>query len=154
MQWTSGGLKKYAQAKEYVDTLLIPLVPFQLSNDTLMLEKAFQREFLSLFSKEIERELTGRILLTPDYTYLSTTNKTIEINRINEWILDVQTQPFHHILFLTLDAGWKKHEQDLSGDLFWFLGMRKGDIHSKEMGVLIRDQVEQIIDLIRADWSL
>ncbi|MFD1038678.1 YpiF family protein [Virgibacillus byunsanensis] len=152
MKWIKSDLEQYKQAKEYVDTIVVPLIPFQLSQDDDLEKSAFQREVLSLFSKEIEKELTGRIMLMPSYNYLKNSTKDNEVERINEWVKDAKQQPFIHTFFITFDSTWKKSEQAMEGTLLWFPGIQSGDLHTKEMNTMIREQVAQIVDLIRSYW--
>ncbi|HLR66317.1 YpiF family protein [Virgibacillus alimentarius] len=152
MKWNKENLKQYVQAKEYVDTIVLPLMPFHLSQNAELEKSAFQREVLSIFLTEIEQELTGRIMLTPDYNYLKSTDKTTEVERINAWIEEITTQPFEHIFLITFDSTWKKHEESLNGHLLWLPGIQSGDLHSKEMHTFIHGQVEQISELIQSYW--
>lgn len=153
MKWVKSDLLQYKTAKEYVDTLLIPLVPFQLSNDKTFDKDAFQREVLSLFVHEIEKELTGRVLLTPSYNYVSSkTSGNDDVNRLNTWINHCHTQPFQHTFLITFDAAWKKGEKDINGTLLWFPGMESGNLESEEMQSFVKGQVKQIVALIRTYW--
>lgn len=152
MKWKKTDLNQYKQAKEYIDTIVVPLVPFHLSGDNDLEKSAFQSEVLSVFTTEIENELTGRIMLIPNYHYLKSANKEVETDRLNTWVEDMQKQPFTHIFFVTFDASWKKSEQAMNGTLLWLPGLHSGSLHSKEMHALIRDQVEQIGELIRSYW--
>lgn len=153
MKWVKKDLVQYIQAKEYVDTIIVPLIPFHLSNDKELAKVGFQSDALSIFINEIEKELTGRVMLTPNYTYLKQTDKQQEVTRLNEWIADSTSQPFAHTFFLTFDSTWKKHEQLLNGTLLWLPGFQTGDLYSKEMHHVIHDQVEQISELIRSYWE-
>jgi hypothetical protein len=152
MKWKKSDLNQYKQAKDYIDTILIPLVPFHLSNDNDIEKSAFQSEVLSVFTNEIENELSGRIMLTPNYYYLKNHEIGLEVERLNAWVNDIQKQPFTHVFFVTFDTSWRKNEQAMQGSLVWLPGLHSGDLHSKEMHVLIRDQVEQIGELIRSYW--
>ncbi|WP_163969850.1 DUF2487 family protein [Oceanobacillus halotolerans] len=152
MKWIKKDLQQYINAKEYVDTIIMPLSPYHLSKDNDLGKNAFQREVLSVFTKEIETELTGRVMLIPTYHYLKNTNKQDEISRINEWVHDAETQPFQQTFFITFDSSWKKYENELEGTLLWFPSMHSGDFQSKEMHSFIRDQVSEVVDLIRSYW--
>ncbi len=152
MKWLSEDLKKYVQAKEYVDTLIIPLEAFHLSQETSLENDAFHREVLSIYTNEIEKELSGRVLLAPTYAYLKSSNLDHEVNRINSWIEDVKTQPFTSIFVITFDNAWKKVEKNLDCNLLWLPGMKPGNINSEDAVKLIRSQVEQISELIRSYW--
>lgn len=154
MRWIQKDMSQYIGAKEYIDSLLIPLSPFQLTDSNNMAKHAFQTEVLTIFTNELEKELTGRILLTPNYTYIASNDqgKDTDIERINNWIQHAKSQPFNHCFIITFDAAWKKHEQALDGHLIWLPGMTTGDIHSPEMAMVIRDQVNQVSELIRSYW--
>jgi len=153
MKWVTSDLLQYKTAKEYVDTLLIPLIPFQLSNDKVYEKDAFQREVLSLFVREVEKGLTGRILLTPNYNYIASKEPFVdEVDRLNAWIEHCHTQPFQYIFPITFDSSWKKHEKNINGTLLWFPGLDSGDLESKEMQSVIKGQVKQIVELIRTYW--
>ena len=152
MKWFSEDLKKYVQAKEYIDTVIIPLEAFHLSQESHLEKDAFQREVLSIYMNEIEKELSGRILLTPSYSYLKTSNLENEVERLNTWIQDIKTQPFQTIFVMTFDNAWKKVEKDIDCNLLWMPGMKSGNIKSTEAIQIIRSQVEQISELIRSYW--
>lgn len=152
MKWIQQDIAQYIKAKEYIDTLVIPLVPFHLSNDQEIAKHAFQTEVLSAFSIELEKELSGRVMLIPNYFYLYTAHKEEEISRLNAWIEDSQKQPFQHVFLITFDASWKKHEASLPGTLIWLPSMLTGQIHSEEANHIIRDQVKQVSELIRSYW--
>lgn len=150
MKWNAHDLQQYKQAKEYIDTVLVPLIPFQFSNDNRLEKLALQSESLALFTSEIEKELSGRLLLSPNYNYIKE-KLDKEVTRLNMWVEDAQQQPFQHIIFITFDSSWKKYEQQLNGHLLWLPGIQ-GDLSSKEMRPVIRGQVEQIGELIRSYW--
>lgn len=153
MQWVKQDLQQYIQAKEYVDTVIIPLIPFHLSDDPSLERSAFQSEVLSIFANAIEKELTGRVLLIPNYYYVKTGVQDIEVERLNAWVENVLTQPFKHVFLVTFDTAWKKNEQALDGTLIWLPGIGSGDIQSKEMHSIIEEQVNQISSLIKSYWS-
>lgn len=152
MKWNKADLTTYMQAKEFVDTLLIPLLPFQLSGTTDHTKMAFQCEVLTIFTSELEKELTGRVLLTPSYFYNKKASKEAEVNRVNMWVEDALNLPFKHTFFITFDSGWKKEENGLNGNLLWLPTNHSVDINSKEMVMIIRNQVEEVGELIRSYW--
>lgn len=152
MRWFSEDLKKYVQAKEYIDTVIIPLQAFHLSQETTLETDAFQREVLSIYAQEVEKELSGRIMLTPTYNYLKFASLDQEVYRLNEWISHLEQQPFKLIFALTFDNGWKKIEREMNCNLLWLPGMKSGNMKSEETLKVIRSQVEQISELIRSYW--
>jgi len=152
VRWSNEDLSKYTQAKEYIDTILIPLQAFHFSNETSLTNDAFQKDVLSIYMNEIEKELSGRVMLIPPYSYVKSKNLDTEVDRLNQWIEDIKTQPFQNIFAVTFDNAWKKVENNLNCNLLWLPGMKEGDIQAEETVKLIRNQVEQISELIRSYW--
>lgn len=153
MKWKKSDLLQYVQAKEYIDTILLPLVPMQLSNDEEGDKYSTQAEVMAILVNGIEKELTGRTMLLPNYHYLKSSNIAKEVQRLNEWVEDIRQQPFNHITYITFDSQWKKEEEDLIGNLLWMPAVQAGEIHSKEMQRIIRDQVGQTVELIQSYWQ-
>lgn len=151
MKWNAVDLAKYKEAKEYIDTVIIPLQKFQIENESQIIDEAFQREVLFLFSQEIEKELSGRVLLAPEFNYLTNEHEN-EVARLNKWIEHLTNQPFKTVVLMTFDSKWNKFNQDLNGQLLWLPGINKGDINSPEVKTLIKSQVQQISELIRSYW--
>src|SRR5690625_1044001 len=152
MQWYKEDIEKYLNAKEYVDTVIIPLQPFHLSHDKELLKDSFLRQALSIYANEIEQELSGRVLLTLEYIYLKSNQLEDEVSRANKCVQDMKKQPFQSVFFLTFDVGWKKVESSLNGELIWLPGISSGDLQSKETVSMIQNQVTQISELIKSYW--
>ncbi|HLR79971.1 MAG TPA: YpiF family protein [Bacillota bacterium] len=152
MKWTKKDMTQYMEAKEYIDTIVIPLLPFQIAKDKESTKYASQGEVLLLLTNELERELSGRMMLIPNYSYLTSTDKSEEIDRINAFVNNIQEQPFSHIFFLTFDSGWKKFEQSLQGNLLWIPSVPSEDLYSSATHAMVKDQVSQVSELIRSYW--
>lgn len=154
MKWKKTDLEKYIQEKQYIDTLLIPLLPISFSTDQQLASQAFQNELLTILTNGLEQNLAGRVLLTPTYHYLKLNNKIREdeMNRLNEWIKNAQNEPFKHYFLITHDLAWKKEERALDGTLLWIPTVTSGDIQSEEINRFTRDQLEQLVELIRSYW--
>ncbi|RYG73602.1 DUF2487 family protein [Lentibacillus lipolyticus] len=153
MKWIKKDLQQFIQAKEYVDTAVVPLLPFQLSNDAKLDKDAFQSEALTVFLRELEKELTGRVMLIPEYHYVKTADKEAELDRIRNWMNDIQAQPFHHVFFITSDSSWKKHEQALPGTMIWLPITSDESADPGRMQSIIREHVQQVSELIRSYWK-
>lgn len=152
MKWNNADIEKYLSAKEYVDTAILPIQPMHISNESRLAQDALNNELINIYASEIEKELSGRVFLFPTYYYLPDADLDLEKARVEAWVSEIQTQPFENVFLFTFDAAWKKRERDLKSELIWLPGMKVGDIHSEEVGRLIRTQVEQISELIRAYW--
>jgi len=151
VRWTEKDIKQYLPEKEYIDTLLIPMIPFDPASDQMMGKQAFQREINQIFTNLIEKEYRGRIFLAPEYYYISGAAET-EVSRLNSWISQFRKQPFTHVFLLTFDAKWKKHEDELTGKLLWVPAIQSGNIQSTETQSFVKEQAGQISELIQAYW--
>ena len=152
VKWRKNDMEQYVKAKEYIDTVIIPLIPFQMAKDQELSKDSFQNEALALFLTEMEKELSGRLLLTPNYHYIKPTSLEQEKERLNGWLENIQEQPFKHIFFITFDSQWKKVEKDLKGSLIWLPGFATTDLLSREVMQMVRGQVSEISELIRSYW--
>ncbi|MRH42412.1 DUF2487 family protein [Aquibacillus halophilus] len=152
MRWQEEDIDLYIGAKEYVDTLLIPLMPLSMDDKFDINKLTVQGELLTIFANEIEKQFKGRIFLMPTYNYMFNEESSLELTRLNNWVDKIEANPFKHIFLLTLDHQWKKHERDLAGNLLWFPAIQSGNVSSKESQVIIKDQINQLSELIRSYW--
>ncbi len=154
MKWNSEDMDMYVQAKEYVDTMLVPFVPFSLSRsdeDTKRL--AFHSELMGIFMNEIEKQYKGRIFLAPAYTYLLDGDYNEEISKLNNLEEHARENGFEHILFFTFDSKWKKRESKLQASLIWVPAGKSVDIQSQEAQQMIQEQINQVMELITTYWQ-
>ncbi|WP_096270454.1 DUF2487 family protein [Paucisalibacillus globulus] len=152
MQWIKKDMELYVGSKEYIDTAIIPILPFQMSQEGNLSKSTSKREILSIFATEIENELSGRLLLIPNYYYLEYGDKVEEMERLNKWTKEIQAQPFKHVFVLTFDSGWKRYEKDMSANLLWLPGFQAENPNSDELRQMIRGQVSDVVELIRSYW--
>ncbi|MCA0970358.1 YpiF family protein [Halobacillus litoralis] len=151
MRFAKKDIGQYLPEKEYIDTVVIPLVPFDPSSDKNMEKQAFLRELNQVFTNVIEKEYRGRIFLSPDYHYMSD-GQDEEVERINQWIHHFREQPFKHIFLFTFDMKWKKYEKDIEGELIWVPGLQTGDLQSTETQAFVKEQAKEISELIQSYW--
>ncbi|WP_040981380.1 DUF2487 family protein [Oceanobacillus jeddahense] len=152
MKWTSVDLQKYEQAKEYVDTVIVPLAPFQVGALEASAKQADQYDVLTLFARELEKELMGRIMLTPTYTYITTAEKSEEVERINKWTRHFKEQPFKQVLYISFDPSWRKIANDLEGEFIWLPSIPLKDADPAAVKGMIRDQTMQTAELVKSFW--
>ncbi|SHN19458.1 DUF2487 family protein [Gracilibacillus kekensis] len=152
MKWQTKNLALYFQSQEYVDTLCIPLIPIELKNELEAIKLADQQKSLQLISDELERNFTGRIFLSPSYTYIKESDFDAESKRLNQWTSSLSQNKFQHIFFLTYDVNWKKYENNLEGSLIWLTANSIDDYQSDQTKNWIKSQINQISELIRSYW--
>ena len=149
MKWTAKDLDMYIQSKEYVDTVLIPLVPLSFGGQ--MKQTGSMNEFLTILSLEIEKQMKGRILLLPTFHYLS--DEMDKVERLNRWAKEVKEKDFKHIFFLTSDFEWKKEEGELENNLVWIPAIPLESLETEQAREMINQQVLQILDVFTYNWK-
>lgn len=153
MKWIQNDIKQYISAKEYIDTAVIPLVPYAVDNDEDMLQTSFQQELMALYTHQLEQRLKGRLFLLPVYTYLKNGTLEKELERLNGMTAEILKQPFKQVFLFTFDKQWRKHQSTLDGELIWLPSIQNGDLQSNEVREVIQSQIIDIEDLIKESWS-
>ncbi|MBT2649269.1 YpiF family protein [Bacillus sp. ISL-34] len=149
MKWTAKDLDMYMQSKEYVDTVLIPLVPLSFRGQ--MKQTGSMNEFLTILSLEIEKQMKGRILLLPTFHYLS--DEMDKVERLKHWANEVKENNFEHVFFLTSDFEWKKEEPELENNLVWIPAIPLEGLEIEQAREMINQQVLQILDIFSYNWK-
>ncbi|MDP1418771.1 YpiF family protein [Peribacillus simplex] len=149
MKWTAKDLDMYMQSKEYVDTVLIPLVPLSFKGQ--MKQTGSMNEFLTILSLEIEKQMKGRILLLPTFHYLS--DEMDKVERLKHWANEVKENNFEHVFFLTSDFEWKKEERELENNLVWIPAIPLEGLEIEQAREMINQQVLQILDIFSYNWK-
>ncbi|UOQ85870.1 DUF2487 family protein [Gracilibacillus salinarum] len=153
MKWTSADLETFYQSKEFIDTLCIPLIPVELANSSEARKLANQKTSLQIISDELERNYTGRIMLSPAYTYLRGTDFQTECDRVNQWTSHLSDGHFQHIFLLSYDVNWKRYERELAGSFVWITAPMIEDFKSEQAQKAISDQTDQLSELIESYWK-
>lgn len=146
MKWEVKDIDQYLRAKEYVDTAIVPLVALSFDSDLKQL--ASKGEFILALANEMERQLKGRILLLPPYTYLK--NHEDDSDKVLKKWKDTIKLHFKHVIFLTSDEKWRGN-----GDEGWIwvpavpLEHMDHDLKRK----IVQDQIEQILNILLQSWN-
>ncbi|MCK1991309.1 YpiF family protein [Peribacillus muralis] len=149
MRWTAKELDMYSQSKEYVDTVLISLVPLSFGGE--MKQTGSMNEFLTILSLEIEKQMKGRILLMPSFQYLH--NEKDKVERLKHWANEAKENNFKHVFFLTSDYEWKKDERELENHLIWIPAIPLENLEIDQARGMIGQQVLQILDIFTYNWK-
>ncbi|XCA82303.1 DUF2487 family protein [Exiguobacterium mexicanum] len=96
---------KSLSERQYVDTLVVPLV--ELAFDEDMVRKAEGNEVIQAVALETERQLSGRTMLSPTISYVDA-----EAGRALAEQVTVQATAsgFTHVLFISSDLRFKDSE--------------------------------------------
>ncbi|CAM4106284.1 hypothetical protein BAMA_14090 [Bacillus manliponensis] len=150
MKWLVADAKQYEQAKEYIDTAIIPLLSISLVEK--MRNTVGEGEFLTTFANELEREYKGRIFLLPAFTYIEQVEENTS-NRLKEWTSYLQKQGFQHVLYVTSDVSWKSAEEELTGELFYVSALPLEQLSEQAKREVIQTQVGMVAELLIKKWE-
>lgn len=150
MKWIPQDIDMFVTAKEYVDTVVIPLYPISFGDDVKQL--ANMSEFINLLTIQLERQFKGRLLLLPGFTYFKKQENDKYLNDLLEWEEVLKQEDFKHIFYVTSDSDWKMKEQKLSGSLIWLPALPLEHMDEKQKKSIIDDQVKQLLNLFVQRW--
>ncbi|MFC9445664.1 YpiF family protein [Bacillus cereus] len=150
LKWIVKDVEQFEQAREYVDTGVIPLLSISAAKEMKMVVE--QGEFIELLSMELEREYKGRVLLLPAFTYLVESQKN-EKGRLQEWTNHLRSEGFKHIAYVTSDFSWKEEIQELQGDLFWFPSLALEQFSDQAKREVIHAHIKNIMVMLEEKWG-
>jgi hypothetical protein len=148
MKWIPQDIETFLNAKEYVDTAVIPLVPVGFGDDMKL--SASIAEFITLLVNHLERQFTGRLLLFPPFTYLKTENEEIILNDVKKWT--GKMYDFRHIFFITSDSDLKMCEEKFGTNLLWIPALPLENMDDAQKMSMIDSQVKQILNFFTKKW--
>ncbi|MEC1588071.1 YpiF family protein [Bacillus sonorensis] len=147
MKWNTHDADVYLNAKEYIDTAVIPLISVQLGDQ--FKSAVSKGEFTVLLAEELERQLKGRVYLFPPYTYLEADEKSA---RDLAAVKEMAEKHFRHTVFLTTDERWKQTLKD-EQKLLWIPVLPLEHMKDSLKQKLLDDQIEQILNILLQYWN-
>lgn len=149
MKWVPADIEKFVKASEYIDTAVIPLLPVSLGDD--IKETASMADFADILSSQLERQLQGRILLLPGFSYLKNTASE-SLALLQKWEAELLDRQFNHVFYITSDMGWKQQEKLLKGTLLWLPSLPLHQMDEGSKVSVMEDQVRQLMNLFISKW--
>ncbi|QFT89387.1 hypothetical protein FIU87_12080 [Bacillus sp. THAF10] len=151
MKWSSKDISQYVQAREYIDTVVLPLIPINFKENIQTL--ASQGEYITILSYELERQFKGRIILMPSYSYPEDLTEEQKIAHLHALSLHMKESGVKHVFLLTSDSTWIQHEQQLEGKLIWLPAIPMQDMEEKYQQKIIQDQMNQLLPMFIQKWQ-
>ena len=151
MKWMTQDIEMYEKSKEYVDTVLMLLLPVSFADDRK--QAAGMSEFITLLSFQLERQFKGRIMMLPSHSYLKSFPEDKLVNDVQEWEKKLILEGFSHIFHLTSDSFWKQNEDKLKGNLIWLPSLALEQLDDKNRNSILEDQVNQLVYLFMQKWQ-
>jgi Protein of unknown function (DUF2487) len=150
MKWIPQDIDLYLQAKEYVDTAVLPLLP--VSFDADMKQSASMTEFITLLSIQLERQFKGRLLLLPGFSYLKSMKEDKLVENLKVWETEILQKGFQYVFYITSDSQWKSREHDLNGSLIWLPSLPLESMDKQYKTSILEDQVKQLLSVFIQKW--
>lgn len=154
MKWTQDDLDVFHKEKDFIDTVLIPVLPIRWGNE--MGRTVLEGRFTTILSEEAERHLTGRMILSPPFTYLKHRPFDETLRALKEWIKEMRTDGVKLIVCLASDPQWNQttHECEEDGVLnVWLPALPLDHLDPKHKQDYLDDNVGQIMKKITNAWS-
>jgi hypothetical protein len=151
MKWIPQEVETYLNAKEYVDTAVIPV--YSLAFGEEMKQSAAAFEFISLLTGYLERQFTGRILLFPPFTYLKSDNMENVMSELLKWEDNILQSKFKHIFYITSELDWRMYENKVGGSLIWLPSLPLGNMSEPQKIEVVESQVKQLLSIFTQKWS-
>jgi len=149
MKWTPADIEKFEKSPEYVDTAVVPLFPISFANG--MKESAAMTEFTGLLTSQLERQLQGRILLIPGFSYLKD-SRLNAVEQLKLWETELLDKQFNHVFYVTSDYDWKQQEAEFQGTLLWIPSLPLQHMDEKARQSVMEDQIRQLMNLFIQKW--
>lgn len=150
MKWTSQDIETYLNAKEYVDTAIVPLVAVSVGGE--MKQSAAAAEFITLLTGHLERQFTGRLILLPPFTYLKSKNGENTIKDLKDWETNLEKGEFKHLFYITSEIEWRTREEYLNGTVIWLPSIPLEHMNDSQKMAVVDSQVKQLLDLFTQKW--
>ncbi|MCG3089936.1 YpiF family protein [Sporosarcina cyprini] len=147
MNWTGKDMDTYLQQKEYIDTLVIPLIKVEPALEKMKMS-ASAAEFTMLLSSMIETQFKGRMMFAPPFSYTGST----AITELKADLLDsFKESPFKHIFFLTTDPAWVS--SDDNGQVIWLPSIPVESMDVQLRQTILEDQLRQVLPKFTEKWA-
>jgi len=151
VRWTAQDFSTFTLSKEYIDTVLIPMVP--ISFDERGKDAANGSEFIQMIAVEIERQFKGRILLLPSFVYFLNFSDQDKKMLLTKWHHELTKKSFKHLFFISSDQSWKSIVEELKGELIWIPSIPLEHLDGTNKMAIIDNQVKQLLNLFVEKWQ-
>ncbi|KDN57328.1 MULTISPECIES: DUF2487 family protein [Exiguobacterium] len=143
MRFDSIDARKSLTERQYVDTLVVPLV--ELAFDEEMVRKAEGNEVIQAVALETERQLSGRTMLCPTLSYVDVETGSL----LAETVLERATASgFSHVLFISSDVRFKAFDLPI---IFVPPLALKG-MSGEQSHTMVQNFATQVITELSARW--
>ncbi|PIC75384.1 hypothetical protein CSV69_08705 [Sporosarcina sp. P26b] len=148
MNWVPKDVDTYINQKEYIDTIVVPLIAIDTRPET-MKNSASSSEFLMNLSMFIEKQFKGRMMFMPPVSYTQSTDLQQMADTLSE---DLKKSSFTHVFYLTTDPKWTS--VTVEGKIVWLpsIPLETMDNHLRQ--TIMEDQLRQVLTHFMESWNV
>ncbi|MCM2674347.1 DUF2487 family protein [Alkalicoccobacillus plakortidis] len=151
MKWTTKDIDTFQREKEYVDTVLIPLLPLSFQKN---LSKAVTAgEYSEAICEELERVYQGRLILSLPFTYQSSESYEGHVQQLQSWIESWKEEGVKHVVLLTSDSAWRELDQKLNGVMIWVPAINLHSLNHKDRANMCSEIAKDLSSIFTKEWS-
>lgn len=146
MNWNASDMNLFLQQKEYIDTLVIPLIKVETQEER-MKSSASSTDFLMNLVDYIELQFKGRIMVSPPFAY----SPSMELQQFGDVLAeDFSHSSFKHVFYLTTDADWTTIT--IKGKVLWLPAIPIEHMDDRLKQSILEDQLKQLLPQLTEEW--
>jgi hypothetical protein len=145
MKWELTTADQFIEAKEYIDTAIVPLIKIELGEQFKPALKS--STWITGVASGIEDKLMGRVMLFPGYSYTGLEKEEHLIANLNTYTNYLKQQGFENVIFLTHNQMLSSMKEHMIAEFFSVApeNLDSHDITSDEILKFTQEMVPKII---------
>lgn len=151
MKWKLADIEQLQKQKEYVDSAVLPLFPLDFSQH--MTTSCEAVEYSDALAVELEKQLRGRLLLLPPFTYLKSETLDERRKRLFAWQKEIESGGIRYLFLLTSDVDWKKIENQLQAPLIWLAPIPLKDMDVEYKNEILSRPITHVLEIVTNCWQ-
>lgn len=148
MNWNAKEVDVYLQQKEYIDTLVVPLIKIEMGEQA-MKSSASSSDFLMYLTKFLEAQFKGRMMFTPPFTYTNGMDITSIVHAIEK---EFSSSAFKYLFFVSTDAQLATMQLEV-GKTVWLPSIPIESMDPALKQTIMEDQLKQVLPIFVEGWS-
>ncbi|MBD7906946.1 DUF2487 family protein [Sporosarcina gallistercoris] len=146
MNWNASDMNLFLQQKEYIDTLVVPLIKVETIEER-MKASASSTDFLMNLVDYIELQFKGRIMVSPPFAY----TPSMGLEQLGEVLAeDFSQSSFKHVMYLTTDPDWTSIK--IQGKILWLPSIPIEHMDDRLKQSILEDQLKQLLPQLTEEW--
>lgn len=139
-------IEQFHSQKDFIDTVLVPLLPLDFSIEGSR-QSSSAADYLMSLTAFLEKQFKGRIFLTPPFSYFHK-NGIIDLEEINTYLME---SGFKHVLFITCDQQWR--EKNSQFNVTWIPAIPLESMDQDVKQRLLQDQLNLVVPSLTKVWT-